>query len=403
MIRSRVCWMLTVIAAVTAPALTAQEAPPVTLSGEVRFRGEWDGRTAAVGDDAAVLSRMRMGVTTEALPWVTAFVQLQDARAWGTETDPTEGTADQFDLHQGYVDLTRENLTLRIGRQEVTLGDERLIGPLGWANTARAFDGILARQELAAGHVRVFWMNVAERDALTVTGVNPQVNEGDDDDGWLLGAFLTRPVGRGALELIALHDRNAATDESYTLYARLHGGTDAILFDGSAAYQFGPDRGAYVFSALVGVPLDRSGRVVGQLDYLSGDAQPFDATRRAFQTLYPTAHAYHGYMDYFLTFPGNSAAAGLVDAMARVTLPTTRSWRLRADVHYFALAAQRTGGRQLGIETDVIASRSMARGADVEIGASAFLPDDRMSAVAPAFAAEANATYWGYAMLTVGW
>jgi len=393
-------------ALLAAPGLTAQQrsGPTVTLSGQVRFRGEWDGRTAETGDDAAVLSRIRLGVATEVTPWLSAFAQLQDARAWGTETDPTEGTADQFDLHQGYVDLTRDRLTLRLGRHELALGDERLIGPLAWANTGRAFDGGLVRYEIAGGHVRAFWMSVAERDALTPAGVDPQQNEGDDADGWLLGGFLTRRLGAGTLELMLLHDRNAATDESWTAHGRLHGDRGRLLYDASAAYQFGPDRGAYLFSVMVGTLVGDGGRLEARLDYLSGDDDPADADRAAFQSLYPTAHAYHGYMDYFLAFPGHTAAAGLVDAMARVRVPVGPPWSVRGDLHYFTLAKERLGERSLGIETDVMVGREVAPGAAVEGGASFFAPRAAMGTVSPAFALGTDApTYWGYVMLTLSW
>lgn len=401
---------LAVLALATcAQALRTQQpsVPAAVVSGQVRFRGEWDGRTAAAGDDAAVLSRVRVGVSTAIQPWLNAFVQLQDARAWGTETDPTEGTADQFDLHQGYLDLARGRATLRLGRQEMGLGDERLVGSLLWANTARSFDGVLVRRELPRGHVRVFWMNVMERDALSAVGVHPQLNEGSDADGWLLGGFITRDAGFGTVEALLLHDRKAATDESWTAHGRLHSAAGPLLYDASAAYQFGPHRRAYLFSGTLGVPVGEGagrGRVAVQLDYLSGDDDPADAERRAFSSLYPTAHAYHGFMDYFVAFPGNTAAAGLLDAILRLQVPSRGPWNIRGDVHYFALAEDRQGQRALGVEADLVAARRMAPGAALEAGASVFAPRDAMGTVARAFAADARATtYWGYVMLTVAW
>jgi len=399
-----VCVLL--ILAVVGPGnLNAQELAEsaVSFSGQIRLRGEWDGRTTRTGDDAAVLSRIRLGTRVNARPWLTVFAQLQDHRAWGTESDPVEGTADALDLHQGYVDLTHRGATLRLGRQEVGLGDERLIGPLAWANTGRSFDGALARQEFNAGHIRVFWMNVAERDSMNLIGIHPQGNEGADGDGWLMGAFVTKRVGATVFEGMFLHDRKAATDESYTAHGRVHGSLGSILYDGSGAYQFGPDLRAFLFSARMGVAVGRGGSVAAQLDYISGDADTLDATSRAFQTLYPTAHAYHGYMDYFLMFPRNTLAGGLVDAIARVRLPTPELWSARADVHRFWLAQERSGSKQLGWETDLVLRRTLASGTAVEFGSSIFAPEDLMTTIAPAFAAGADVTYWGYLLLIVNW
>jgi hypothetical protein len=356
-----------------------------------------------VGDDAAVLSRVRLGVQVGVRPWIDVFAQLQDHRAWGTELDPVEGSADAFDLHQGYVDLTHRRTTFRIGRQEVGLGDERLVGPLLWANTGRSFDGVLIRQDVDGGHIRAFWMNVAERDALTPIGVDPQGNEGEDADGWLIGAFGTRRVGATTLEAIYLHDRNAATEESNTLHGRASGRAAAIVYDASGAYQFGPDLRAFLLSAKLGVALGSTGSIAGQVDYISGDADTLDATGRAFRTLYPTAHAYHGYMDYFVAFPAHTLGGGLVDAIARISAPVDPPWRLSGDLHRYWLAEDRDESRALGWEADAVVGRALTERSSVELGVSAFFPSDLAETVIRAFSEADDATYWGYLMLTVGW
>lgn len=383
--------------------LAAQEAPSVILSGEIRLRAEWDGRTAGAGDDAATLSRIRLGALARLRAWLSAFVQVQDARAWGTETNPTtDASADQLDLHQGYVDVGAYGFIGRFGRQELALGDERLVGPLLWSNTTRAFDGVAVARAFERGELRLFWMNVAERDALTAAGVDPQANEGDDADGWFLGGFYARRLGNAAIEIMLLHDRNAQTDASYTAHARAYGRAGSLLYDGSGAFQFGPDRRAFLLSGKLGAVVGEGGSVAAQLDYVSGDDDPLDATRRAFATLYPTAHAYHGYMDYFLLFPAQTQEAGLIDAMARAVAPLPRPWSLRGDVHYFALASARGGERGLGAEGDVVLGRALAPGAGLELGASVFVPRDLVGAVLPAFGLGTDdPTYWAYLSLLV--
>jgi hypothetical protein len=383
-------------------ASLAAQAPTVTLSGEIRLRGEWDGRTAQVGEDAATLSRARLGVGVHVRPWLSAFFQLQDSRAWGTESATTEGSADQLDLHQGYLSLSALGVTARLGRQELSLGDERLVGPLNWSNVGRAFDGaVLVRPFGDRTEVRVFWLNVAERDALQPGGVDPQGNEGVDADGWFMGGFFSHGLGPARLELMFLHDRNAVTDKSYTAHGRLFGRVGDVIYDGSGAYQFGAGRRAWLLSGTVGLAVGR-GSLAGQVDLLSGDADTLDGTRRAFASLYPTAHAFHGYMDYFLSFPGQTLQAGLIDAMVRLAVPVPAPWTLRGDAHYFALAAQRNGERGLGVETDVILGRSLVPGVTAEAGAAMFVPQDLIGSVLPAFALGTDdATYWAYLMLTV--
>jgi hypothetical protein len=387
--------------ALAAPAMRAQ-VPALTLSGELRLRGEWDGRTAQAGDDAVTLSRVRLGVAAQVRPWLSTFIQLQDARAWGTETGTTEGSADQLDLHQGYVSLTALGGSLRLGRQELSLGDERLVGPLNWSNVGRAFDGAVVTRPLGdRGEVRLFWLNVAERDALQPGGPDPQLNEGADLDGWFLGGVVAHRLGAAQLELTLVHDRNGVTDKSFTASGRLFGRAGDLLYDGTGAYQFGADRRAYLLSGRIGLALGR-GAIAAQVDLLSGDSDTLDATRSAFASLYPTGHAFHGYMDYLLSFPVQTRQAGLIDAMARLAVPLPEPWTLRSDVHYFALPHERGGERALGVEADLIVARTLVPGVAAEAGAAMFVPKDLAGTLLPAFALGTDdATSWGYVMLTV--
>ncbi len=390
---------------VLAPGGLAAQTPihvrSVHPEGELRLRGEWDGRTAATGDDQAVLSRIRLGALADLEPWLRVVVQLQDARAWGTEANTlTDASADQFDLHQGYVELGRPGrLVARLGRQEVALADERLVGPVGWTNTGRAFDGAVVTVPAGRATLTALWLTVAERDALLPTGLDPQRNEGTAADGWLSGLAATVPGAWGTLEATLLHDRRAATDESWTGHLRMHGTHERLRWEAAGAYQFGSRRRAYLLSGRLGTAVGR-GSVAAQVDLLSGDGDPGDRTRRAFHSLYMTGHKFYGFMDYVVALPSATADAGLLDAMLRAAVPAGR-WDLRADLHHLRTAARRAGRRALGTELDLTAGRALAPGTRLELGVSAFVPADLATSVFPAFGAGDGTTYWGYTMLTV--
>jgi len=392
----------------SATGLSAQVRPQVTFSGEVRLRGEWDGRTAGVGDDAATLSRIRLGARVAALDWVAAFAQIQDARAWGTEGNTlTDASADQLDLHQGYVELGRgERLRGRLGRQELLVGDERLVGAVGWTNTGRVFDGARLYGKVGAAEWSAFWMNVAEQDALLTTGLDPQVNQGNQAtgaDGWLVGGFLAYALGGATAELTVLADRNAVTAESYTVNARVHGTAGVLLFDAAAAYQFGPDRAAHFASGKAGSAFG-PGTVAVQVDYLSGDDDPAAGDAKAFNTLYATNHKYYGYMDYFLNIPGQMNQAGLVDAMLRASVDPTAATRVRADLHHFRAVEDRGQGTTLGTELDLVGTWALGAPAALEVGGALFFPSDPIGQFGlPAFNGGIDPTYWGYVQLTVRW
>ena len=83
---------------------------------------------------------------------------MQDARIHGeqaiSETRTPNIFADRLDFHQAYLDVRSPAsgpvpITVRIGRQKLVYGSQRMVSPLEWVNTARVFDG--ARVSVGAG------------------------------------------------------------------------------------------------------------------------------------------------------------------------------------------------------------------------------------------------------------
>ncbi|HSG81126.1 MAG TPA: alginate export family protein [Gemmatimonadota bacterium] len=384
-------------------AQQGEEYPEFRFDGQLRLRGEADGRTAGADPDFATLSRIRLGVRVTLTDWIRVYGQVQDARAWGTEINTlTDAGADNFDMHQVYAELGHSPaFNARLGRQIMALGDERLVGAVEWSNTGRSFDGVRLIGETQGITWTAFAMNVAERDALLAVGLDPQLNQGVFDDGWLIGGFASRKFGDLNSELTAVYDRDAITAESYTLNLRLHGRTANVLYEAAGAYQFGPDRSAWFASVVAGLAIGR-GSLAAQLDYLSGDTNPDDAKTRAFNTLYATNHKFYGYMDYFLFIPEQLDQAGLVDAILRASLNTSSATALRLDLHRFLTAQERVDQNGLGTELDLVGRWTVVKPANLEVGLGLFFPDDLARAL-PAFADGKKATWWGYAQLMLVW
>lgn len=76
---------------------------------------------------------------------VTTVLQFQDSRTFGVEGGNTLANGSNIDLHQGYILLENvfklPGLSLKVGRQEIAFGGQRLIGTVGWHNVGRSFDG----------------------------------------------------------------------------------------------------------------------------------------------------------------------------------------------------------------------------------------------------------------------
>jgi hypothetical protein len=387
-----------------APETAEAEYPRFTFDGQVRLRGEPDGRTSGVDPDFAVLSRIRVGARAVLQDWISAYVQIQDARAWGSELNTlTDASADALDLHQGYADLgSGAAFTARLGRQEMKLGDERLVGAVDWSNTGRPFDGARMFGESGGYYWTAFWMNIAERDSLLAIGLHPQLNQGVNDDGWLIGGFASKTYGDVNTELTFVIDREAITRESYTANLRLHGRTAGFLYEGAGAYQFGPDRSAWLASAKLGYGWSRV-TVAGQLDWLSGDDDTTDVETKAFNTLYATNHKFYGYMDYFLALPLQLDGAGLVDAILRGSWAASPSTTVRFDLHRFWTAEERAGERELGTELDLVGAWKIAAPANLQAGFGVFVPEDLITGLLPAFENGDETTWWGFVQLTLNW
>jgi len=135
----------------------------------VRVRGEfkddagftdagsnWDFSKRKVDDNnnRYLLSRVmpRVGYTSK---WINFLVEGRSSYSFGDErynaTAAGKGLAERdgpIDLHQAYVLIGNHKefpLSLKIGRQELVYGDQRLLGHLRWNNNARTFDAAKVR------------------------------------------------------------------------------------------------------------------------------------------------------------------------------------------------------------------------------------------------------------------
>jgi hypothetical protein len=122
----------------------------VQISGEERIRTE--GYTAGGfkpnNQDFYLLQRLRLNLKIQPVWWLKIIAQSQDSREFykgGVAAPPYQDT---WDLRQAYAeigDMERGFFALRVGRQEINLGEERLVGSSNWTNNARSFDAARLR------------------------------------------------------------------------------------------------------------------------------------------------------------------------------------------------------------------------------------------------------------------
>ena len=120
----------------------------ITLDMELRGRTEEQTSLGYVSgkDRLYELTRVWGGMTVLPTNWLTFYAQFMDLHALGLPLrDTAANMRDTFDLRQGYLDFHYKPVQFLVGRQELRIGDERVVGISDWTNTSRTWDGFYMR------------------------------------------------------------------------------------------------------------------------------------------------------------------------------------------------------------------------------------------------------------------
>lgn len=321
-------------------------------SARLRFEGKENGmglppvqdfRANGVDNDNSYFSDkilMRVAYTDK---WWGVYVEGRSSSTSGDQRGsngsyPGSGAGPEsdgpVDLHQAYFTLGNHKefpVSLKVGRQELSYGDERLVGAFAWNNIGRVFDAAKLR-----------WQNswfAAEAFAGKI--VLPDDNSFNlwNDYSVFSGVHLaTKKLPKHQTEVYFFARNDAigsatanpgtpppfqvaapAARDIYTLGSRLKsspgefGGFDYTV---EGAYQFGnwkraataavrpnqrDEQSAFAVVANTGYTFTDSSmtpRVSLEYAYGSGDSDPNDGTHETFDNLYPTNHKFYGYMDF---------------------------------------------------------------------------------------------------------
>jgi hypothetical protein len=276
----------------------------------VRFEGFENSRFRTENADYYTLHRVRLNLLVQPSSSIRLFVQGQDARVWGVDRiGHVPPYQDTFDLRQAFLQLGSDSgpVALEVGRQEISFGEQRLVGASNWANTARTFDAV--RLDLKGHGMRV--AAFAASVVVQIDGRFDHHNQGNNLHGFYSGFdrlipkatvepyFFWRLAPRVRSETGAfgkLDSRTAGVRISGAITKRLRYVTEMAMQHGNSAV----DR----VSAWAGhwrieqVLADRwTPRLRFESDYATGDRNPNDARNNTFDVLYPTPHDKYGLAD----------------------------------------------------------------------------------------------------------
>jgi hypothetical protein len=315
---------------------------------------DFNDKVKASTDDLFLLQRFRLGLLAKPVGWLKIYAQGQDSREVDSKRDNVpfvlgaEGD-DTFDLRQAYIEIANPAECpwgVKIGRQELSYGDERLVGAFDWNNFSRTFDAVKLRYD---DKPRKFWVDAFGARVVNIQEFGPRGNYGtqfNSSDGNDNFAGLYAGTSRLSFQTTEAYwfyrnksDNNPryvdnATptantaraydikQEIYTVGLRMKstpGQLQGFDYELEGAYQWGRDGGRMTnsFPNAGGVMLDHHAfaveakagyswtncpmtpRIGMEYDVASGDKSQNDNSDESFLNLFPTNHKFYGYMDLF--------------------------------------------------------------------------------------------------------
>ena len=424
-------------AALIAPAATVKAADmdmgstKVTIGGQLRERLEWWGQEVGTGKGAELGAtyRARLNIKAELSDGVTAVFTPQAVGYWGEDGQGLGlGETTSFTMHEAYMLLSNpfgiNNLIVKLGRQEVNLGNQRLVGAVGWSQAGRSLDGILVGYVAGDYGLAGFFYGKLQDAGSQDAWFRPQVEDEPDIDLYVAtwqGKFKPFGIG-GTYELTDIYvnpTSNAlgADANVNTLYGRVTPAFETdmakVKVNIEAAYQNGSfggaDFGGYMFSIGAGADFDQVAwepSVFIGYDYYSGDDNPNDNDLDAFWSVLPTAHKWLGHADTvwvntpFYQFNGGGLVhvatqsitgpngdsyniAGVKDLYLKLHAKPLEKVALGLDLHYFKSAedvvditTNKNYGSDIGWEADLEAKYRYSKNLCLSVGYDYFSPDD---------------------------
>jgi len=279
-----------------------------SFGGEFRFRVEsWRNyRFFAPNDETTLMFRLRLHSDIHFGDNVRFFLEGKSSQITDRDLFPTGKRAIDIvsvDLHQAFGDFTLplgkdDTLTLRIGRQELAFGVQRLVSPLDLANNRRTFEGVIAILQTPHWRTQGFWTQVVRQRKYEFDHAVNQAR--------FFGIYAQNPQAGLDLYWLGFDRDNAAfngttgNEHRHTIGGRLFGqiGETGFDFDIEGAYQFGTigsnDIDAYFATAQVSTII-QGARVFVGAGYASGDDSP-GGDVQTFNSMFPHGYRYLGYM-----------------------------------------------------------------------------------------------------------
>ena len=362
------------------------------LGGQYRARYQGERNHRGFGltgvDDDFLLHRTRLFANLEYGDDFRVYGEFIDAESNYENFTPRGIEVNRADMLNLFADAkvydgTRGDLKVRVGRQELQYGSERLVSPLDWGNTRRTFEGAKFLWKGEDWNIDAFYTRPVI--------VNPHHFDSADYNQEFMGVWATyKAIKNNTLDFYSLQYNNSRLPNAYnftTLGSRWLGSEDAWLWDFEGGYQFGDNTNGsshYAGFATAGVghkfeDYAWKPTLWGYYDWANGNNNR--GAGNGFNHLFPLAHRYLGFMDLF-------GRSNIETPNVLLTMQPREKLKLLVWYYYFFLENKRDTpyninmsafnkpnapvSADLGQEIDLLATYSLNPRMDIVLGYSHF-------------------------------
>lgn len=333
----------------------------LTLGGEMRERYEYfENANWGLGpqdDGGYLLHRFMLHADAHAGENFRLFTQFKSGLESGRRGGPRPTDRDDFDVHQLFADVRApladdSALTLRIGRQELMFGSQRLVSVRESPNVRQSFDAVRGTLKWHAWQLDAFAAHPVE--------TNESVFDDDTNEDvkfWGLygvAPFPLVPGGKADVYYLGIERGSArfaqgtARERRHSVGTRLWGEHSGWDWNFEFVYQFGEFGdgaiSAWTAASDTGLSFTNSAwtpRVGLKANITSGDRDSTDSDLQTFNALFPKG-AY--FSENGLIGPANH-----IDVHPSLELHPAESVTLTADAAFFWRTSSRDGVYNSGL------------------------------------------------------
>ena len=262
--------------------------------------------------------KMRMGGT------------MQDVRNWGTTDQMNIGDKNNFGLHEFWAEVLLTNhFSIKVGRQELSYDNQRILGNVDWAQQARSFDAALMKYEDSSKQFKLHAaLGLNTKTESLVKEVYDINNYKSFQFIWInkkyknVSAsflFLNNGLEYTVNPALPVTAANRKVAFSQTIGSRLEFSKSKLKANTEGYYQGGKTTGnkkiaAWNLGMEITVNTTKGITPVAGAEWLSGnDINETDGKNHSFNPFYGTNHKFNGTMDYFYVGGRWLNKAGLAD------------------------------------------------------------------------------------------